>query len=505
MNKGTAVVILIVVLGGGYGLGRLATRGKDDGGNTASASVAKPSAADSKNAVGIGDGVDRFRVPLEGAVEGPARRQGDHRRVLRLPVPVLQRASTPTVEADREGLRQEGPRRLQAQPAALPPERAAGRRGRARGRRAGQVLGDARQALREPAEPRRAPTSRSTRSEIGLDVDKFKAALDRHGKCDDRSKADKAAAARVGARGTPAFFINGRKLSGAQPFDDVQGDHRRGARQRRQALVKAGVARGQVYAALHRERQDRAPPAPAAPQRPSRRSPTDAAVYKVPRRRLAAPRAPRRAKVTIVEFSDFQCPFCSRVEPDASKQIEKTYGTRRARACSSNNPLPVPPQRQAAPPRPRWPPTSRASSGRCTTSCSPTSRRSTRRPREVRRGDRPRHGQVQGGARRATSTRSAIEDDSTPAAQVGARGTPTFFINGRDAARRAALRGVQGGHRRGDRRRTTLLKRRRQAARTSTPSSTKDGLDKAAAAAGAAPGAPDADTRLPAPTSATRR
>ena len=72
MNKGTAVVILIVVLGGGYGLGRLATRGKDDGGNTASASVAKPSAADSKNAVGIGDGVERVRVPLEGPAKGPA-------------------------------------------------------------------------------------------------------------------------------------------------------------------------------------------------------------------------------------------------------------------------------------------------------------------------------------------------------------------------------------------------------------------------------------------------
>src|SRR5436309_22377 len=31
------------------------------------------------------------------------------------------------------------------------------------------------------------------------------------------------------------------------------------------------------------------------------------------------------AKVTIVEFSDFQCPFCSRVV-DTLKQVEKTYG-----------------------------------------------------------------------------------------------------------------------------------------------------------------------------------
>src|SRR4029450_2048834 len=38
-----------------------------------------------------------------------------------------------------------------------------------------------------------------------------------------------------------------------------------------------------------------------------------------------APRlGPKAAKVTIVEFSDFQCPFCSRVTPTV-KEIEKKY------------------------------------------------------------------------------------------------------------------------------------------------------------------------------------
>jgi protein-disulfide isomerase len=34
---------------------------------------------------------------------------------------------------------------------------------------------------------------------------------------------------------------------------------------------------------------------------------------------------PESAKVTVVEFSDFQCPFCSRVTPTLN-QIEETYG-----------------------------------------------------------------------------------------------------------------------------------------------------------------------------------
>ena len=47
---------------------------------------------------------------------------------------------------------------------------------------------------------------------------KFKAALD-SGKFRAKVEADAAAGAAVGANGTPTFFINGRELVGAQPFD----------------------------------------------------------------------------------------------------------------------------------------------------------------------------------------------------------------------------------------------------------------------------------------------
>ena len=54
--------------------------------------------------------------------------------------------------------------------------------------------------------------------ELGLNMSKFKAAMDQHlykQQVDDDSKAGTA----VGASGTPAFFVNGQSLSGAQPFD----------------------------------------------------------------------------------------------------------------------------------------------------------------------------------------------------------------------------------------------------------------------------------------------
>jgi protein-disulfide isomerase len=54
--------------------------------------------------------------------------------------------------------------------------------------------------------------------EIGLNMAKYKAAMDQHlykQQIDDDSKTGTA----NGASGTPAFFINGQFLSGAQPFD----------------------------------------------------------------------------------------------------------------------------------------------------------------------------------------------------------------------------------------------------------------------------------------------
>lgn len=57
--------------------------------------------------------------------------------------------------------------------------------------------------------------------EVGLDQAKFDECLEKKPYSADIDK-DIADASAVGVRGTPAFFINGRMLSGAQPFDKFQ-------------------------------------------------------------------------------------------------------------------------------------------------------------------------------------------------------------------------------------------------------------------------------------------
>lgn len=54
--------------------------------------------------------------------------------------------------------------------------------------------------------------------ELGLNMNKFKQDMDSD-TCKKQVQQDQAELAKVGTRGTPAFYINGRFLSGAQPVD----------------------------------------------------------------------------------------------------------------------------------------------------------------------------------------------------------------------------------------------------------------------------------------------
>ena len=57
----------------------------------------------------------------------------------------------------------------------------------------------------------------ATAKELGLDVDRFTAAIDSD-RFDARIAAETAEADSIGASGTPATFINGRYVRGAQPL-----------------------------------------------------------------------------------------------------------------------------------------------------------------------------------------------------------------------------------------------------------------------------------------------
>jgi protein-disulfide isomerase len=62
---------------------------------------------------------------------------------------------------------------------------------------------------------------KETAIKLGLDKDKFNACLDK-GEMAKVIDEDMAAAEKVGVSGTPAFFINGVMLSGAQPVDEFE-------------------------------------------------------------------------------------------------------------------------------------------------------------------------------------------------------------------------------------------------------------------------------------------
>jgi protein-disulfide isomerase len=159
--------------------------------------------------------------------------------------------------------------------------------------------------------------------EVGLDVAGVRRALDqaRH---EPRIRRDQTLVNGVGATGTPTFFINGRKVAGAVPFEVFRPiiDEELA---KAEALVRAGTPAQGVYAKIMESAATSpvmiqgAAAAPAAPPPPPPPS-----VGKVELRPDDPVRGPRTAKVTVVEFSDFQCPFCSRVVPTL-EQLEKAY------------------------------------------------------------------------------------------------------------------------------------------------------------------------------------
>src|SRR5262249_17378604 len=118
--------------------------------------------------------------------------------------------------------------------------------------------------------------------ELGLDAEAVKSALDTD-KYDQSIKADQQEAARFGARGTPSFFINGRPLSGAQPFDSFKKLIDEELANASKAIA-AGAGAGQVYAALTQNakgQQGQAAPSDAPkPTAPAGADPS--AVYRVP-------------------------------------------------------------------------------------------------------------------------------------------------------------------------------------------------------------------------------
>jgi protein-disulfide isomerase len=159
-------------------------------------------------------------------------------------------------------------------------------------------------------------------AELGVTAADF----EKYGKdAEAKVKQNLADAQKLGIQGTPNFMIDGEALTGAQPVDKFKAVI--DAHLKKAAELKGkGTADNQLYVELTKSYFQQ-PKAPEAPQE----EPDDPTVWKVElgdapiKVGTGADPSKKAALVTIVTFSDFQCPFCKRVEP-ALAQVAKEYG-----------------------------------------------------------------------------------------------------------------------------------------------------------------------------------
>jgi protein-disulfide isomerase len=166
---------------------------------------------------------------------------------------------------------------------------------------------------------------------VGLELASFRSAA-ASAAARTRIDDDRRLGEALGVQGTPTFFINGRRLVGAQSFERFQAliDEELA---RASARLAGGVPRSGLYAALIEGGLDHAAPAADPAPGPGCHAPgcagpppvrpADTTVYQVPAGAAPA-RGPASAPVTVVLFSDFQCPYCKKLEPTI-EALEKEY------------------------------------------------------------------------------------------------------------------------------------------------------------------------------------
>ncbi|MAQ17644.1 MAG: thioredoxin [Sandaracinus sp.] len=437
MSKGSAVIAIMIAFVGGFLIGNLT----GTGGDSDEIVTVTPEGGARGAALPSGDGSDseRFRVPLaeHNPIKGPADALVTIVEFSEFQCPFCSRVLPTTSRIMNE---YEGKVRIvwknnvlpfhqNAMPAAILAMEAYEQGGDEKFWALHDVLFENQRALE------RADLERYAQ-QVGLNMEQVRAALDNE-EHKDRIEADMELANSIGARGTPNFFINGVQVQGAQPFEafktiiDAQIAHA-------EQQLEAGTPRDQLYAQIVRNGKTSAAPPAAQQQQNARPQPDPNAVYKVEVTGEMLPqKGPDDALVTIVEFSDFECPFCSRVEPTVAQLVED-YGND-IRVIWMNNPLPfhqnAGPAAQAA--LEAYQQGGDAKFWQMHAKLFENQRALTRENLESYAQEL---GLNMGQFRAALDNnehQAAITAQQAIARQMGATGTPSFFINGRN------LRGAQ--------------------------------------------------------------
>ncbi len=145
---------------------------------------------------------------------------------------------------------------------------------------------------------------------VGLSWDNASTRPSRRTEYKDLFSASGDLAMDLNARGTPHFFINGRRISGAQPFENfkkIMDDEET----KTKALVAKGVPRAKIYDELMKDAKGPPPPEKKDVPAATKDNPV---------------KGSSGAKVVIQQFSDFQCPFCKRVEPTVDQIMQEYAG-----------------------------------------------------------------------------------------------------------------------------------------------------------------------------------
>jgi protein-disulfide isomerase len=225
--------------------------------------------------------------------------------------------------------------------------------------------------------------------------------------------------------GTPTSFINGILVNGAQPFTTVQTTIDSELAKAR-ARLASGTMPDRLYVELSKANYTSAPAPTSTTLVPS----GPEVVYKVPIG-SSPTRGPAAALVTIVEFGDFQCPFCGRAE--STMTTIRTDYPNDVRFVWKNKPLPFHVHALSAA---EFALEARAEKGDATF----WSIHDALFADQLHLDDPDllavarKWGVDTGKVTTAISTKkyqSTIDDDDKLGTAVGASGTPTFFINGR--------------------------------------------------------------------------